>query len=94
MKRIYQREEISAKKRRKLKDKRQNQLRHQIKRRKCFKSFKLKELSIYDDITVAHPNDLYFTIIDEISLEGLDGITLEGILLNLLKYCFITNYFF
>lgn len=45
---------------------------------KCFEKFKIKKLGVQDESLTAKYTDICFSVLDEISLEGLDGITLEG----------------
>lgn len=47
-------------------------------RTKCSEKVKIKKVNVLDEGFTARYTDMYFSILDEVSLEGLDGITLEG----------------
>lgn len=52
---------------------------------KCFEKFKIKKVSVQDEGFTARYTDFCFSVLDEICLEGLDGITLEG------NSCLVSN---
>lgn len=59
---------------------------------KCFDTFTIKTFNMQDEQLTPRRTDFYFTILDEISLEGLDGITLEGSLHLVIHFLLQNNF--